>query len=190
MHSCFPLSCGTADSPDVTCTCRCPLELIVIRDHRVATHYQAPVQSVHLSQYKLYDVGIGSLPITFSLTSHGWKTSEICLTSMQLREGCTPFWIDVWSRMSGSVVREIARRTKRGTKACPFCLLKIPHRGTLVDFCEVCFLQRLHKACKAYFRNEAIMSAFENCQKGRKVSWWPQMGVFHAPLFCTARTAN
>lgn len=48
--------------------------------------------------------------------------------------------------------------------------LKSCDRGMLFDFCNVCFLQCLHKHGEANFRNGMIASAFQNCPKKKKLN--------------------
>lgn len=57
-------------------TCCCPGGYTVVQDHEVAACCWVLAQPVQLLQNKLYSAAVGSLPITFSLSSCGRTTYE------------------------------------------------------------------------------------------------------------------
>lgn len=152
-------------------TCCCSGEHTVIEDHTVAARCQAPA---HLVQYKLYNVCIGSLLTAFILSSCG-RTSERS-PAHKWQRGMVPCCPSATSR-EGRCVSEQER--PHTTYSCNMTAVSVKThssaknleswgRGSLADFCKVCFLQCLHKRGKAHLETEPAQAYWQIPEKERR----------------------
>lgn len=93
--------------------------------------------------------------------------------------------VNLWQRLHKRL-RKIAARWQGASKSVVSCT-ENPHshdKGTLVDFCEVCFPQCTHNCGEGHFRGGMIVTTFENYPEEKKKGH-SAMTSFNGIVSCT-----